>query len=111
MIEIDGGRVGHSEGHTHFQGCKDSFTKHLQDRLSMPLPDQKWVFFQSQNDRIQAKEKEILTLKMKYAWVKTLLEVQGIIDSDISRGIFISRASGSSGHRVKPRIDEASSQR
>lgn len=46
---------------------------------------------------------------MKYAWGKILLEAQGVTTSDISRGISISRASGSSSHRVNPRIDEANS--
>lgn len=56
------------------------------------------------------KEQEILILKMKYAWAKIILEVLGIIVSDISRGVSIFGASGSSSHRVRSRSNSSSSE-
>lgn len=47
---------------------------------------------------------------MKYVHANTLLEAQGIIASDISRGVFIFGANGSSAHTVRPRTDVASSE-
>lgn len=83
----------------------------------MPTPDQQWAFFQSQSDRIEAKEKEITMkereisiLKMKYAWMKILLESQGITTSDMSRSVCISSASGSSDRRVRSKLDASSSE-
>lgn len=46
---------------------------------------------------------------MKYAWTKTLLKAQWITTSDISRGVSIYGASGSSSRRVRPRTDVVSS--
>lgn len=58
-------------------------------------------------DRIEAKEKELLVLKVKYAHVKTLLESHGVTTSGLSRDTSTIGANGSGSHRVSSSIDIA----
>lgn len=64
---------------------------------------------QFQMDRIEAKDKEIITLKVKYAQVKTLLESHGVIMSGLSRDTSIIGASGNDNCKVRYRNDTISS--
>jgi len=59
-------------------------------------------------DRLEVKEKEMTTLKVKYARSKTLLKSQGVIASGISHNTSGMTTSGSS-HRVRTRMGDTAS--
>lgn len=61
----------------------------------MPPLDHQWDFIQIYMENIDQKEKEIVTLNIKYDRANCLLTGHGIIASGILGGVSLSGASGS----------------
>jgi len=60
-------------------------------------------------DRIEAKEREIIALKVKYARAKTLLESHGVIVSGLLRDTSIIGANGNGSPKVRSKTNTPSS--
>lgn len=66
------------------------------------------MYIHSQADKIDEKEREIMTLKVKYARAKTLLKSQKVIVSVLSKDTSVTRVSGSN-RWVRYRITDTKS--
>jgi len=72
----------------------------------MPPPDQQWSFIQGKINKIKAKDKKIIALKVKYGQAKIILRSHGL---SLSGHTSSSRASSNNNHRFRSRIDTVSS--